>query len=91
MSKLTKKETVLIRWLEDGNKAIIYDYSTGVAYLLNKTAARIFELCDGHHSIEDIYNKLFVEFKSDRLQSSIMNDVLKFMQKLKRLQLVERL
>jgi len=37
-----------------GQEAIIYDRRNGQAHVINNSAARLWELCDGHATVEQI-------------------------------------
>ena len=37
-----------------GNEAILHDRRNGRAHVVNESAARLWELCDGHTSLDDI-------------------------------------
>lgn len=37
-----------------GQEAILYDRQHGCAHVINDSAARIWELCDGHATIDEI-------------------------------------
>jgi len=37
-----------------GNEAILYDKSNGRAHVINSSAARLWELCDGQATVEEI-------------------------------------
>ena len=45
-----------------GNDLVLYDASAGRLHVLNLTAAAVWRLCDGSKTIDDIVQKVEVEF-----------------------------
>ncbi len=54
-----------------GQEAILYDRRHGRAHVINSSAARVWELCDGHASIDEIIHA-FAE--SYNMPASAVND-----------------
>jgi len=44
------------------NELVVYDARSAEAFVLNPTAARIWELCDGKHSIEAIAREIASDY-----------------------------
>ena len=58
-----RKDNLIAR--EFGNELLIYDRSRDKALCLNRTAAFVWQQCDGRTSIEQIANRLGSEISSD--------------------------
>ena len=72
-------------WELDG-EAVVYDNKSGMGHVLNPTALRIWSLCDGKRSTEEI-EKLMVD-SYPRSQQSIARDVRQTVQQLSEIGLV---
>jgi PqqD family protein of HPr-rel-A system len=48
-----------------GNESVLFNKETGAVHVLNPTADRIWELCDGEHSIQEIEDEVRREFHPD--------------------------
>jgi hypothetical protein len=81
------RRNILWRWDGEEAKHILVGVpKTRSAHLFNPTGAKIFYLCDGEHTVENIIEILKTEFPqaTDRLQ----NDVLSFIEYLVSLDVV---
>ena len=80
-----RREDLLCREIDD--EGVVYDWKGNLVHSLNLTAAFVFKLCDGEHSVEDITNKVASNFdvKRERAQE----DVERVIEELKELRLLE--
>lgn len=63
-----------IRSVDLGSELIVYDERTRQVHVLNPTARRIWQLCDGTHQIEDIVAeiaRLFPQAPVDTVESDV--------------------
>ncbi len=70
------KKNLMFKELEDGG--VIYEPEEEKCHSLNSTAAYIWSLCDGNHSITDILNMAkedFITFKVNPKEN--INDIIK--------------
>jgi PqqD family protein of HPr-rel-A system len=54
---------------DEGDEAILFDPSNGAIHSLNPTARRVWELCDGAHTIDEIAGILEAEYELSAGQS----------------------
>jgi hypothetical protein len=47
-----------VRNVDLGSELVIYDERHGLFHILNSTARRIWQLCDGTHGVEDIVGEM---------------------------------
>lgn len=47
-----------VRNVDLGSELVIYDERRGLFHILNSTAKRIWQLCDGTHSVDDIVGEM---------------------------------
>jgi hypothetical protein len=71
-----------------GGEVVVLDSQGKMVRALNGTAARVWELLDGSHSVRDICATLTAEF--DASAEAIQADVISFLDYLCRVQLVAR-
>lgn len=76
-----------VPWRTLDTEALVVDVNAGTLYPLNSVAARIWELCDGARSVEDIVGELAREFDAD--EDVIRRDAERFIQDLTSARLVE--
>jgi hypothetical protein len=76
-----------VPWRTLDTEALVVDVNAGTLYPLNSVAARIWELCDGARSVEDIVSELAREFDAD--EDVIRRDAERFIQDLTSARLVE--
>ena len=57
---LNRKQDVTAQQL--GNELILYDASKKITHTLNPTARRIWELCDGNHTVHDMERVIKTSF-----------------------------
>ena len=81
-----KKRADLSSWEVEG-EAVIYDPSSGMGYILNPTALRIWSLCDGRNTNADIANALAGDFPGQK--DRIFEDVDEAVRQLAQLGLAE--
>ena len=74
-------------WRTLDTEALVVDVSGGTLYPLNSVAARIWELCDGARSFEDIVHALAHEFDAE--DTVIRRDAERFIDELTAARLVE--
>lgn len=65
------REDIVFREVED--EAVILDPESGSMHSLTKTAALIWKMCDGRHSLEDIVRKVLEMFEAE--PSEVRRDV----------------
>jgi len=68
----TVRPDLTFRELDDGG--VVFDYRTDTIHSLNTTAAYIWILCDGQHTVADIVDSIrnnFSQFESDPEQEVI--------------------
>ena len=70
------------------NDLLIVDRNNDKIHQLNSSAAFIWSLCDGNHSVEDIVMKTFAKFDID--EDQIRKDVNSTLENLVELNLIER-
>ena len=76
-----------VPWRTLDTEALVVDVSGGTLYPLNSVAARIWELCDGARSFEDIVHALAREFDAE--DAVIRRDAERFIDELTAARLVE--
>jgi hypothetical protein len=76
-----------VPWRTLDTEALVVDVSGGTLYPLNSVAARIWELCDGARSMEDIVRAIAGEFDAD--EDVIRRDAERFIDELTAAKLVE--
>lgn len=69
-----------VPWRVLDTEALVVDVKSGLLYPLNTVATRIWELCDGAHSLEDIVRALTDEFDADA--PAIRDDAVRFIAEL---------
>jgi hypothetical protein len=76
-----------VPWRTLDTEALVVDVSGGTLYPLNSVAARIWELCDGARSMEQIVRELAREFDAE--EDVIRRDAERFIDDLTAARLVE--
>ena len=76
-----------VPWRTLDTEALVVDVSAGTLYPLNSVAARIWELCDGGRSIDEIVRALTSEFDADA--DVIRRDAERFIEDLTTARLVD--
>ena len=76
-----------VPWRTLDTEALVVDVSAGTLYPLNSVAARIWALCDGARSIDEIVRTLASEFDAD--EALIRHDAERFIDDLTTARLVE--
>ncbi len=66
-------------WRKVEGTAVLFNPDSNETYILNQTAAAIWELCDGKHRIEDIANAIIEGFKSEGGRTEILQDIMEFL------------
>jgi coenzyme PQQ biosynthesis protein PqqD len=69
-----------VPWRTLDTEALVVDVAGGTLYPLNSVAARIWELCDGARSVEEIVQALAQEF--DAAEAVIRQDAERFIDEL---------
>jgi hypothetical protein len=75
-----------VPWRTLDTEALVVDVKGGLLYPLNSVGARIWELCDGARSVEEIVGVLAREF--DAPEATIRADALEFVERLAAARLV---
>lgn len=82
-----------VPWRWDGEDnlhiTLMHPPGRGVIYFLNPTAALIFYLCDGKHSVNDIVQRLSRKHTGDPVR--VRSDVISFLAYLEKLGVVRRI
>lgn len=83
---LLRNESVVWRKLD--GKAVIIGADAQSVYTLNKTATRIWELCDGNKTIDEIAADICEKFDvtSEEAQADVRDTIMKF----EKMKLIER-
>ena len=76
-----------VPWRTLDTEALVVDVSGGTLYPLNSVAARIWELCDGARSLDDIVRAVASEFDAE--EDVIRRDTERFIDDLTAARLVE--
>lgn len=66
-----------------GNEAILHDRRNGRAHVVNESAARLWELCDGHTSLDDIVSAFATSYGLQ--PADLRDDVLYILSKFRQL------
>lgn len=69
-----------------GNEAILYDKARGSAHVLNGAAARLWELCDGESTIDEVTSTFAFSF--GLTESAVREDVERVVSALRALHLL---
>lgn len=69
-------------WRKMDAEAVLFNPGNNETYMLNPTAAAIWELCDGAHSVEDISGVVAQKFEAGN--EEILHDVAEFIAQGKR-------
>lgn len=69
-----------VPWRPLDTEALVVDVKTGLLYPLNGVGARIWQLCDGERSLDDIVVALATEFDAD--EATIREDARRFVDEL---------
>lgn len=75
-----------VPWRALDTEALVVDVKTGVLYPLNSVAARIWQLCDGERTLEDILATLAAEFDAE--EATIRADAQRFIDELANARLI---
>lgn len=75
-----------VPWRALDTEALVVDVKTGVLYPLNSVATRIWQLCDGERTLEDIVATLAAEFDTD--ETTIREDAQRFIDELANARLI---
>jgi coenzyme PQQ biosynthesis protein PqqD len=79
-----RKEQVIAQ--KASNDFLLFNMDDGNYYSLNEVGARIWELCDGTHSIEEIIDTLAREY--DEAKNVLAEDVVEFLERFQRDKLI---
>lgn len=80
-----RRNDLVLRDVEE--ELLLYDPQTGEVFLLNGTAASIFELCNGFHSPQAIANEILSILPADPAQ--VLADVHRILEEFKQGGLLE--
>jgi pyrroloquinoline quinone biosynthesis protein D len=69
-----------VPWRTLDTEALVVDVKGGLLYPLNSVAARIWDLCDGARSVNEIVGVLAVEFEAP--EPTIRTDAIEFLERL---------
>jgi PqqD family protein of HPr-rel-A system len=70
-----------------GEEAILHDRRSGRAHVINESAARIWELCNGHATIDEIVSAFASSYELDA--GEVREDVLYIIAKFRELGVLE--
>lgn len=70
-----------------GREAILYDRRRGLAHVINESAARIWELCDGSATQEQIAGALAASY--DMPATAVYDDVARILASFRELQVLD--
>ena len=76
-----------VAWRVLDTEALVVDPKAGTLYPLNSVAARIWQLCDGTHSVDAIIDRLVDEFDAGR--ATIAKDAEDFLAALRGADLIQ--
>ena len=83
--KPSKLDGVILTEADD--ESILYDSMEGQIHIVNRTGSKIWELCDGNHTVEDIAKSICEAFEADDLEE-VKKDVEEYLVHLSRLELI---
>jgi hypothetical protein len=69
-----------VPWRTLDTEALVVDVKSGLLYPLNSVGARIWELCDGARSVDEIVGVLAAEFEAP--ETTIRVDAIEFIERL---------
>ena len=69
-----------VPWRTLDTEALVVDVKKGLLYPLNSVGARIWDLCDGARSVDDIVGVLAAEFAAP--EPTIRTDAIEFIERL---------
>lgn len=75
-----------VPWRVLDTEALVVDVKTGVLYPLNSVAARIWQLCDGGRTLDEIVAALAAEFDAE--EATIREDARRFVDELANARLI---
>lgn len=75
-----------VPWRVLDTEALVVDVKTGVLYPLNGVAARIWQLCDGERTLDEIVAALAAEFDAE--EATIREDARRFVDELANARLI---
>ena len=75
-----------VPWRAIDTEAIVVDVKAGLLYPLNSVARRIWDLCDGERSADEIIQTIAAEFDAD--EATIRADTTRFLEALAEAKLV---
>ena len=87
MWKPVRRQAIVSEALPDGS-GLLFDAGTATAYPINESAVRIWELCDGAHSVAAIVDDVESRYAMDR--STVESDALKLLDEFVERQLLEQ-
>jgi hypothetical protein len=70
-----------------GNEAILHDRRNGQAHVINQSAARIWELCDGHKTLDEIVSAFAAAY--DMPAPAVRDDVVYILAKFRELRVLK--
>ena len=69
-----------VPWRVLDTEALVVDVKAGLLYPLNSVGTRIWELCDGERTVDEIVKIIAAEFDAD--EATILEDTTHFLQEL---------
>lgn len=78
-----------IPWRIIDKEALVVDPHSSLVYPFNRVAARIWQLLDGTHGLQEIADIIYNEFEADK--KLVAEDTRNFISQLKEARLIERL
>lgn len=65
-------------WRKVEKEIVLFNPDTNETFLLNPTAAAIWEICDGVCTIENIVDSIIERFEADKERKEITQDIVEF-------------
>lgn len=78
-----------VSWREVDGEGVVLHFKTGAYYSLNEVGLKIWELCDGKKSVQDIQSAVTSQYKGER--GRVERDVDRFVRQLYKEKLIERI
>lgn len=70
-----------------GDEAILHDHRNGRAHVINESAARVWQLCDGHATLDEIVSAFAASFAMPA--EDVRDDVIYILSKFRELRVLE--
>ena len=87
LNKLSKRGDIVFRRI--GDEMVLYNPEAKFVHMINATAALIWELCDGTHSLDQIEEVIRSQFELD-VKDDICNDIREIAEEFEKLGLLKK-